>query len=138
MDLSKSNVIYDFKTKEVVNYINELVTHDEFDVIEKLSKIVTGYYIEDWQSTEYEKFIEFISNLSSNIKNTYISSESNIKLMLINGDETIERNLISDNEISALGQTMKSNIEELIGEYGDSLNEQEKVNILLDIMKKYL
>ena len=83
-------------------------------------------------------FTVYFGYIWINIKNTYISSESNIKLMLINGDETIERNLISDNEISALGQTMKSNIEELIGEYGDSLNEQEKVNILLDIMKKYL
>ena len=33
---------------------------------------------------------------------------------------------------------MMSNIEELIDEYGESLSEQEKVNILINILKKYL
>ena len=33
---------------------------------------------------------------------------------------------------------MKSNIEELIDEYGDSLTEEEKITVLLDIVKKYM
>ena len=33
---------------------------------------------------------------------------------------------------------MKNNIEEIINEYGDSLTEQEKINVLIDIMKKYM
>ena len=58
--------------------------------------------------------------------------------MLINGNETIEKKLSLDEEISAIGNTMKNNIEEIINEYGESLSEQEKVTILIDIIKKYM
>ena len=33
---------------------------------------------------------------------------------------------------------MKSNIEEVMNEYGESVTEKEKVAILLDIVKKYV
>ena len=33
---------------------------------------------------------------------------------------------------------MKNNIEEIIEEYGSSISEEEKVNILLNIMKKFM
>ena len=33
---------------------------------------------------------------------------------------------------------MKNNIEDLIDEYGSSLTEQEKISVLIDIIKKYM
>jgi len=58
--------------------------------------------------------------------------------VIINNDKTIEKNIEENVQISALGNTMKNNIEEIIGEYGNALNEKEKVKILLEIMKQYL
>lgn len=139
MDISNLNVIYDLKTRDFIQYVETLTSHDEFDVIEKIAKIVTGYYIEDWQTNEINNYFEYFKNLNSNIKDKSKNNEfSDSKIMLIKGNEKIEKNLSSNMKISALGNTMKNNIEELIDEYGDSLNETEKVNILLDIMKKYL
>ena len=46
--------------------------------------------------------------------------------------------LSNNDELSALGNTMKNNIEEIMNEYGDSLTEQEKISVLIDIMKKYM
>ena len=62
----------------------------------------------------------------------------NNKILLVSENETIEKNLVDNNNLSALGSTMMNNIEELIDEYGESLSEQEKVNILINILKKYL
>ena len=62
----------------------------------------------------------------------------NNKILIVSENETIEKNLIDNNNLSALGSTMMNNIEELIDEYGESLSEQEKVNILINILKKYL
>ena len=60
------------------------------------------------------------------------------RIIVVNNDKTIEKNLTSSDNISALGNTMKNNIEEIIEEYGSSISEEEKVNILLNIMKKFM
>ena len=78
------------------------------------------------------KIINNVKNIDKNQIN-----ESN-KITLVSGDEKIEKYLSSNTKISAIGSTMKSNIEELIEEYGESLSEEEKITVLLDIIKRYM
>jgi len=138
-ELESSPIIFDIKTKEFIEYISLLSTHDEIDIIEKISKIVTGYYIEDWQPSELNTFEDELLKIINNVKNIDKNqiNESN-KITLVSGDEKIEKYLSSNTKISAIGSTMKSNIEELIEEYGESLSEEEKITVLLDIIKRYM
>lgn len=137
--LDSSNRIYDIKTRELIEYVKDLTTHDERDIIEKISKIVTGFYIEDWQPNEMINFSSELEQIINNIANTDSTSTNySNKITLISGNEKIEKVLSSDEELSALGNTMKNNLEEIINEYGDSLTEQEKISVLIDIMKKYM
>ena len=138
--LNCSHTIYSLATKEFIDYVGNITTHDEQDVIEKLSKIITGFYIEDWQPGDYTNFSDKLIEIINNIKNTKNADnidESN-KLLLVNGNEKLEKYIISPNEISAIGNTMKNNIEEVMNEYGDSLSEKEKISVLVNIIKKYL
>lgn len=138
--LNCSHTIYNLTTKEFIDYIGNITTHDEQDVIEKMSKITTGFYIEDWQPGDYKNFSDKLTEIIGNIKNTKGSDgidESN-KLLLVNGNEKLEKYIISPDEISAIGNTMKNNIEEVMNEYGDSLSEKEKISVLVNIIKKYL
>lgn len=138
-ELESSNMIFDIKTRELIEYVKELTTHDENDIIEKISKIVTGFYIEDWQPNEINNFKEELEKIINNINELDQNSvDSSNKITLISGDEKIEKYLSNSDELSALGNTMKNNIEEIISEYGDSLTEQEKISVLIDIMKKYM
>ena len=138
-ELESSNMIFDIKTRELIEYVKELTTHDENDIIEKISKIVTGFYIEDWQPNEINNFKEELEKIINNINELDQNSvDSSNKITLISGDEKIEKYLSNSDELSALGNTMKNNIEEIINEYGDSLTEQEKISVLIDIMKKYM
>ena len=45
---------------------------------------------------------------------------------------------IDNVEISAIGRTLMSNIEETIEEYADSIEKSEKINILMNILDKYM
>lgn len=138
-NLENSLTIYDLNTKEFINYIKNVTTHDENDVIEKLSKIVTGFYIEDWQPLDLSNYTDGLTNIIDNIKNsnTEVIDKSN-RLLLINGTDKLEKYIVSSEEISAIGNTMRNNIEEVINEYGDSLSEQEKISVLVNIIKKYM
>lgn len=130
--------IFDIKTKNFIDYISDIQTYDDEKIINKLSKIITGFYIEDWQQNEKENYINGLNNIKESINTKEDFGLIQHKLILVNGDKTIEKNINSDIEISALGNTMKNNIEEIMDEYGGSLTEHEKINVLLDIMKKYM
>ncbi len=137
--LDSSNRIYDIKTRALIEYVKDLTTHDEQDIIEKISKIITGFYIEDWQPNEMINFSSELEQIINNVANTDSASINYTnKITLISGNEKIEKVLSADEELSALGNTMKNNLEEIINEYGDSLTEQEKISVLIDIMKKYM
>ena len=130
--------IYDVTTKSFMEYISELNNHDEYEVINSIAKIVTGFYIEDWQPTEKENYLETLNQIVIKLNSDNSDDIFTKKIVLVDGKKSIEKNIESDDELSALGITMKNNIEEVIEEYGDSLSEQDKINVLINIMKKYM
>lgn len=132
------NKIFDLKTKSFIEYISDINTYDDKKIINKLAKIITGFYIEDWQQNEKKNYIEELMNVNNSINTKDDMNIVQNKLVLVSGNTTIEKNINSSIEISALGNTMKNNIEEIMDEYGGSLSEQEKINVLLDIMRKYM
>ena len=138
-ELENSKRIYDKKARNFIEYIKNLTTHDENDVVEKISKIMTGYYIEDWQPSDIETYMNGIKEVIQEVKNgkDKSSKESN-RIFLIDGNEKIEKYLTSNGNISVIGNTMKNNIEEIISEYGNSLSEEEKISVLVDIIKNYM
>lgn len=138
LDQLVKNSIYDIRTKKFIDYIDSLNTHDEHDVIENLSKIFTSFYVEDWQSSQLNEYINNLKETMNKIQKPNIENGESQKIVLINGEQTIEKNVSSFNNISALGRTMKNNIEDIMNEYGSSISEEEKVNILLTIMKNYM
>ena len=138
-ELENSKRIYDIKARNFIGYIKNLTTHDENDVVEKISRIMTGYYIEDWQPSDIETYMNSIKEVIQEVKNgkDKSSKESN-RILLIDGNEKIEKYLTSNDNISVIGNTMKNNIEEIISEYGNSLSEEEKISVLVDIIKNYM
>ncbi len=136
-ELSNSKTIYNLKVKEFIDYVSNFTTHNEMDVIEKIAKIITGYYIVDWQADQCDSYLEELKNIITTIKERK-NIDSDRKILLIDGEETIEKNILQDEGISALGKTLKNNLEEIINEYGSSLSEQEKISVLLDIVKDYM
>lgn len=130
--------ILDIKTKSFVEYISDIQTHDDNKVVNKIAKIITGFYVEDWQPIEKDNYLNELIRIKEKITEKEDVSFNNKKIIFVNGDKTIEKTISQNIEISALGNTMKNNIEEILEEYGGSLSEQEKMNVLLDIMKKYI
>ena len=130
--------IVKLEIKELFDYINELNTYNDKEIIEDISNIVVGRYIEDWQEDTYDEFFEKFNMIFDEIKkieNSDLGEQE--KIVISDGKGEIQK-YIDTSEISLLGNTLKNNIEDSIEEYGDSITESEKIKILLQIIKKYL
>ncbi|HEY5588159.1 MAG TPA: hypothetical protein VIK86_04285 [Candidatus Paceibacterota bacterium] len=133
--------LYDAKTNDVLRLIPTISKYNNFIIIEKLAKIVTGLSIEDWRDDTVDIYLEGIQV----IKNTITNYEKDIKTKNIQSYEisffvndkrmhkTFERS-----KMTITGSTLYSNIEEVFDEYADAVDTNEKRNILMKLLEKYM
>lgn len=130
--------VISYEAKKIFEYIEELDTFNESEIFENFSYILLGYYVEDWQNNTEIEFFDKLDNLLAEINDARkinVTKQEKVTISTENSDIT---KYINSNEITAIGNTLKNNIEDSIDEYGDSISESEKIKILLEIIKKYM
>lgn len=119
------------------------ITNDEQMFIERLAKAVIGLRIDDWNSTnvsEYKTNLEQIKNTIVEFDSSEYSSSSSInsKCKLVFSDDSgneITR-VIDKVECSKMAQLLYNDITSAIDEMGQAVSEQEKRQVLIEVLKK--
>lgn len=138
IDEYAKNTVVKLEIKRLFEYINNLNTYNEHEIIQNISFIIVGSYIEDWQDNTYEEFMTLFEGIIDEIKNMKATNNNKQEMVVISDGEKEIKKYINSQEITLLGSTLKNNIEDSLEEYGDSISESEKIKILLQIIKKYM
>ncbi len=124
--------------KKMFDYINNLNTYNDREIMQNISNIIVGRYIEDWQENTYDEFFEKLNNIFEEINTIEKSDFGKQERILISDGKGEIQKYINSSEISLLGNTLKNNIEDTLEEYGDSISESEKIKVLLELIRKYM
>lgn len=125
-----------------LHFIKENTSFDDNDVVSELAKCVTMLAIEDWNDQMVDTFLGDIKTYID-VVNSFIFEENavnpdgTITLSLDYGGKVYENN-ITDTEISGIAETAMNNIESHFEEYGEAITAQERVAVLLKLLKKEL
>ena len=120
------------------------ITNDEETFILKLAKLATGLRIEDWNNDTIKHFEETIKQYKATIQ-SYIPKEKNEEKHI--ETDSYEMAYINDNgvtitkrfnkiETSKRGKLLYNSIVSQMESMGHSVSEQEKRQILMDILKE--
>ena len=141
--LSKDNIehLYDVNANNVLSLIPTISKRDDDFIIEKLAKIVTGLNIDDWQDITEKYYLHDIHKIKDTITNykkeiKAKSSNSYDIIFLVSGEKM--HKTFQNTEISVTGSTLYNNIEEVFDDYAESIDVNEKRNILMKLLKKYM
>jgi len=132
MELSKNKlafIILDNSNKRILDCLINEVSYNDMQSLNSLAKAVTGLFIEDWDFEFEEKYILGLTGLIKRIID--YSPEENLEFSNIKND-------ISYTKFSPIGLIMKNSIENVLNEYGESINNEEKVKVLMSLIKKIL
>lgn len=119
------------------------VTNDEYTFINKLAKIATGLRIEDWDDETEERFISNLKQYKETAENFHTqepqersetTAEYEIHFRSDDGSSEIKR--FDRVESSKKGKLLYNSIMADIDSMGYSISDQEKRQILMDILKK--
>ena len=121
--------ILELKQKSIFNLITIEFSYDDFEALEKLSKICVGQYIEDWNSNKKEIFL----NELNVFRDTIISS----KKVSTNNNEIAS--LLQENIVlTGMASLLKNNVESILDEFSESVSSTEKIAVLSSLLKDLL
>lgn len=133
--------LYDSITNGVLSFISDSDTYDDIYLMEKLSKLVTGLNIEDWNDDIYQVYITKLKDMKNKVEGykdeISVDSQDYYQIKFHASGEEVNR-VFKAEEISATGKALFNELDDMFEEYGDSINENEKRNILIKLMKRFM
>lgn len=124
-----------------MNCIQKIKTHNENEIVEELSKAVLDLYIEDWKENSSEQYQAELQKIKDEIEQLAKeeSRKGSRKIIFTNekGVE-IERHFDAEEEENGVSQFFRNEIESALEEFGDTLEMNQKVSVMVEMLEKLL
>lgn len=126
--------------QQIFNTIRDLSVRGSEEIVEKISKATVSFYIEDWRDDTVHEFTEKLDGLVSELEDKSGRDDSGIERLKIS-DGAASEELFYDfdpENISPTGHFFQSALEDILEEYGDALENSEKIGILMNSIRKLM
>lgn len=141
LDENIKKQVFDEVTTNVLNFLSELNIHNDFLVVEKLARIITGLNIEDWNDETLIRYIDGITNVKNNISNSInevaTDLDESYEVSFNENGKKIDK-IFKIQKISPLGMTLLDELEQNLDDYAESIDINEKRNILMELLKRLM
>ncbi len=114
--------------KNIFNLISLELKYDDFECIDKLSKIITNQHIEDWDSDKTDQIERELNNFKENME----------KARVISGNTELLDEYTSRVELTGMASLLKNNVESILDEFSGSVSSSEKIAVLSSLLKDLL
>lgn len=137
-EISKKG-LFSTKVTELMNYIDKLDIYDDKEVVRKLAKITTGTYVENWTDNSPKEYIKILEEIKMEVEKIEDSQQDSGQLELSfidsNGNKV---NRCYERASKDKGNIMRNIIEEALEEFEDSVDVNDRVAILVEMLEKTL
>jgi len=122
--------------------IIDTISYDDNLTVQKLSKAITGLRTEDWTSDTPQNFIDHMNLIKKNIegfnnKDNVKGQETGLyKIMFVGNDGGDQVKSFAKTEYSAKAKLLLNDINTSIEEMGQSISNQEKRQVLMELLEK--
>ena len=131
-----------------LNGIEKMTTHNEKEIAETLSRIVLDLYIEDWKENsleqygmELKKIKEEIEQIAAKEQTGESSAEGRQRIIFTNSKgQEVEKHfrVVSEEDGDGNEQFLQNEIESALEEFGDSLETDQKLAVMMKMIEKLL
>lgn len=142
LTIEQKEHLYNTETNKFMKFIEE-GDHSEIDIVNKFAQIFTGLAIEDWNDNSINLYLSGLKESKKDVESYEAAVESDeneglIRISFESNDNQVVEKTFNKAEISPIGSTLFNAIDEVIDEYGYSIDDNEKRNILMQILSRYI
>lgn len=127
--------VLDDATKQFVLLENQIDNENEKSLINKIAYFFTSLFIEDWSENTIDLFVSQFRQIKNyENQNDIVRDENQVTLQI--GDKQIVKSFIEELDDSA--ELLENIIVDAIDDYGDVLSNEQRLALLVKVMKKYI
>lgn len=138
--LSKRQRLLDYQTTAVFGVIETEMSEDDYIWVNRFANAVTGFEIEYWndeKETELEQCLEKILRQFEETSVNGNAMENEIRLVLErDGNQKIAQ--FDNKELSSTSQVMFNKMKSTIGNFGQALSAEEKMQVLAKLLSEIM
>ena len=134
------NSILPATSQSLFNCIRDVISGKSMDLIEKLAKTATNFFIEDWNDKTKDEFESTLKTLVADLKKKEEAADTPQSKKITLPGESGAKEYFYDfdpNELSPSGVFFQSALDDMMDEYG-ALDNSEKIGILMNLVKKLM
>lgn len=134
------NSIFSARANSLIEYIQAVDTGDADDIASKIVKKTTGMFIEDWKPDFEIKFEEALKEAVDEVLSKEEAVGTSQKILLMSDDGTSVERFYDFNaeNLSTTANFFKNALEDVMEEYDGILENNEKIGVLMDAIKKLI
>ena len=137
--VNAKNSILPAASQSLLNCIRDITGNNEGDLIEKIAKTTTNFFIEDWNDKIIPEFETTLKTLVFDLQQREEAASQQSKKISISTNDGIKECFydFDPDELSASGVFFQSALDDMMDEYG-ALDNSEKIGILMNLVKKLM
>lgn len=135
------NSVLTMRTSNLIQYIQSVNTGDENEIASKIVRNATGMFIEDWKAGFERVFENELKDAIQEIlSKTSEATDSTQRILLMSKDGTTDEKFYDYNPdaLSASATFFKNSLDDIIEEFDGAIENNEKIGILMDAIKKLM
>jgi hypothetical protein len=136
------NYLFNSGVERILGLFKE-VTNDESHFIDRLAKGLTGLRVDDWTENTVSEFIKDVKVFKQNVEEKDTTTEESsssenavYKLVFVGKDQTETVKTFNKTERSPRSQLLYNDLAATIEEHGESISENEKRQVLMDLIER--
>lgn len=136
----KMQVVYSKRTQHFIHCIEQLESYDESIIIAEISRQVLDCFIEDWKTDGLETFEKSMYEIVEEMQETMEKEEQDTmqKLSFTNSQGVSIEKVLPLEEPDGTSEFLQNEIESALDTYGDYLEPNQKVAVMLRMIEKIL
>ena len=134
------NNIFSARTAALVEYVSNIQTNDDEEISSKIVYVSTGMFIEDWKMGFESQLKDSLTIAINEITEKGKVTSGTQKILLVGDDGTPMEKFYDFNSenLSATATFFKSALDDMMEEYDGVLENNEKIGVLMDVIKKLM
>lgn len=139
---AKSQKVFDYQTNAFLEYFKSFdASKDNVGIVQDLSNVVTGFEVDYWNDSKMEDFEETLIRIYTQLEEYQLKADlddNEVKIVIQSGGENLRTTQFGKHELSNNGQMMFNKMKSTIDNFGQSLSQEEKMQIVAKLLEEIM
>ncbi len=139
---TKAHKVFDYHTNAFLEFVrNNNAQKEDVAVIQDLANVITGFGVDYWNDSKIEDFEEILRKVFAQLEGYTVKdelSDDEVKIVIQTGGEELRTTQFDKQDLSSNGQIMFNKMKATISNFGESISQEEKMQIIARLLEEIM